>query len=402
MRVAAIIAAGGVGTRIGGSVPKQFADLGDGTMMLWRSIDAVARCRIVDEIVVALPASAIGSLPGSRPAIAQPISFVAGGARRQDSVCNALDRVSPDADLIVIHDAARPFVTPDLVERVVRVAYEHGAAIAALPVIDTVKQSHAEGQDARVIKATLPRQTIFLAQTPQAFRRDLLTTAMAAADGASVTDEATLIERSGHPVHLVEGEPQNIKVTTPADLDRARNMIGQVQSDRAAAARIGTGYDLHRLVPDRPLILAGVRIPFERGLIGHSDADIVCHAITDAVLGAAGLGDIGRLFPDSAAKWKDADSLELLKGAMELVHAGGYRVENVDVTVIAEKPRLVPHLDEMRANLARALAVDVAAVSIKGKTNEGVGAIGRGEAMACHAVALLVTDASRKRGNTER
>jgi 2-C-methyl-D-erythritol 4-phosphate cytidylyltransferase / 2-C-methyl-D-erythritol 2,4-cyclodiphosphate synthase len=390
MRVAAIIAAGGTGTRMAGSAPKQFVDLGDGIMMLWRSVDAIARCRVVDEIVVALPASAMGSLTSDHLSIAQPISFVTGGSRRQDSVCNALDQVSPAADLIVIHDAARPFVTPDLVERVVRVAYEHGAAIAALPVTDTVKQSHGEGPNARVIKATLPRQTIFLAQTPQAFRRDLLTTAMRAADGASVTDEAMLIERSGHPVHLVEGEPQNIKVTTPADLDRARSMVAHIHSSRSGAARIGTGYDLHRLVPDRPLILAGVRIPFERGLIGHSDADIVCHAVTDAVLGAAGRGDIGRLFPDTAAEWKDADSLELLKRAIEVVHDGGYRVENVDVTVIAEKPRLLPHLDEMRANLARALASDVAAVSIKGKTNEGVGEIGRGEAMACHAVALLV------------
>jgi 2-C-methyl-D-erythritol 2,4-cyclodiphosphate synthase len=146
---------------------------------------------------------------------------------------------------------------------------------------------------------------------------------------------------------------------------------------------------LHRLVPGRPLVLAGVRIPFERGLTGHSDADIVCHAITDAVLGAAGLGDIGRLFPDTEERWKDADSVELLTQALERVRSRGYRVENVDVTVIAERPRLVPYVDDMRANLARVLAVDRAAVSIKGKTNEGVGEIGRGEAMACHAVALL-------------
>ncbi len=144
------------------------------------------------------------------------------------------------------------------------------------------------------------------------------------------------------------------------------------------------------MVADRPLILAGVRIPFERGLIGHSDADIVCHAVTDAVLGAAGLGDIGRLFPDTSPQWKDADSIRLLKDAMKVVHANGYRVENVDATVIAEKPKLVPHLDVMRSNLALALAIDIAAVSVKGKTNEGVGEIGRGEAMACHAVALLV------------
>ena len=389
MRVAAIIAAGGVGSRIGGSVPKQFADLGDGTMMLWRSVGAISRCRLVDEIVVALPSDALDAWTADCPAFLQPISFVTGGARRQDSVSNALDRVSPEADLIVIHDAARPFVSSDLVERVVHVAYEHGAAIAALAVTDTVKQSR-DGPDSRVIQETLPRQRIFLAQTPQAFRRDLLATAMKAAGGVTVTDEAMLLERAGLRVHLVEGESQNIKVTTPGDLDIAREVIANVPAVPPRAARIGTGYDLHRLVADRPLILAGVRIPFERGLIGHSDADIVCHAVTDAVLGAAGLGDIGRLFPDTSPQWKDADSIRLLKDAMKVVHANGYRVENVDATVIAEKPKLVPHLDVMRSNLALALAIDIAAVSVKGKTNEGVGEIGRGEAMACHAVALLV------------
>ena len=320
----------------------------------------------------------------------QPITFVKGGPRRQDSVANALGCVSPEAELIVIHDAARPFVSPDLVERVIRAASEQGAAIAALPVTDTVKQSHGDGPDSQVIQETLPRQRIFLAQTPQAFKRDLLEASMQAAAGATVTDEAMLLERAGHRVHLVAGEPQNIKVTTLDDLRAARQLIANAPSGRAASSRIGTGYDLHRLVADRPLILAGVRIPFERGLIGHSDADIVCHAVTDAVLGAASLGDIGRLFPDTSAQWKDADSVRLLKGAMEVVHANGYKVENVDVTVIAERPKLLPYLDVMRSNLALAMSIDIAAVSIKGKTNEGVGEVGRGEAMACHAVALLV------------
>jgi 2-C-methyl-D-erythritol 2,4-cyclodiphosphate synthase len=154
--------------------------------------------------------------------------------------------------------------------------------------------------------------------------------------------------------------------------------------------RIGNGYDLHRLVSGRPLILAGVTIPFDKGLDGHSDADIVCHAVTDAILGAAALGDIGRLFPDTEPKWKDADSIALLKGAMTRVQAAGYRVANVDVTVIAQKPKLLPYLDEMRGNLAAALEVDPSAVSVKGKTNEGVDSMGHGESMACHAVALLM------------
>jgi 2-C-methyl-D-erythritol 2,4-cyclodiphosphate synthase len=158
---------------------------------------------------------------------------------------------------------------------------------------------------------------------------------------------------------------------------------------KSALVRIGTGYDLHRLVSGRPLILAGVKIPFELGLDGHSDADIVCHAVTDAILGAAAAGDIGRLFPDTDPKWKDADSIALLKGALAQVAASGYRVSNVDVTVIAQKPKLLPYLDQMRANLAAALQIDLSSVSIKGKTNEGVDSMGRGESMACHAVALL-------------
>lgn len=389
MRVAAIIAAGGMGTRIGGAVPKQFLDLGDGTIMLRRSIEAIAACAAVDEIVVALPQGLPGGWDATVPTVQKPITFVEGGPRRQDSVANALARVSDSAEVIVIHDAARPFATPDLVERAVKAAQEHGAAIAAVAVTDTVKQTSGKGKDQRVIRATLPRETIFLAQTPQAFRRDVLTDAMAAAADASVTDEAMLVERAGYRVHIVDGDPRNIKVTTTDDLAAARTYVKEQGVSAATSTRIGTGYDLHRLVPDRPLILSGVRIPFERGLQGHSDADIVCHAVTDAVLGAACLGDIGRLFPDTLPEWKAADSVQMLRRAMDVVRKAGYTVANVDVTVLAERPKLLPYLGEMRANLARALGIDASAVSIKGKTNEGVGAVGRGEAMVCHAVALL-------------
>jgi 2-C-methyl-D-erythritol 4-phosphate cytidylyltransferase/2-C-methyl-D-erythritol 2,4-cyclodiphosphate synthase len=232
----------------------------------------------------------------------------------------------------------------------------------------------------------LPRDEIVLAQTPQGFRRDILADALAAARDLDVTDEAMLVERAGIPVYVVEGDPANVKITTPEDITMARRQTSQ----RAAAeSRIGTGYDLHRLVSGRPLILAGVRIPFEMGLQGHSDADIVCHAVTDAILGAAALGDIGLMFPDTDPKWKDADSLQLLRAAADVVRQAGFAVNNIDVTVIAERPRLRPHIDEMRANLARMLGVEVAAVSVKGKTNETADATGRGEAMSCHAVALL-------------
>jgi 2-C-methyl-D-erythritol 4-phosphate cytidylyltransferase/2-C-methyl-D-erythritol 2,4-cyclodiphosphate synthase len=393
MHVAAIIAAGGRGTRIGAHLPKQLLDLGDRTTMLSRTVATFLRCDAIDEIVIAL-ADGTGFHPDAAP---KPVRLAPAGDRRQDSVANALAQVSSAADVIVIHDAARPFVTFDLIERTIRAADRHGAAIAALPATDTVKQASDRHDDGTWrIRATLPRDTIYLAQTPQAFRRQVLTDALAVAADVTFTDEAMLVERAGYAVHIVEGDPGNIKITTGHDLTSAKARV-QAEDERARAEgegagvvmRIGSGYDLHRLVSGRRLVLAGVEIPFERGLDGHSDADIVCHAVTDAVLGATALGDIGRLFTDTDPQWKDADSLVLLRAAVATVRAQQFSITNVDVTVIAERPKLLPYLDRMRRNLADALGIDVAAVSIKGKTNEKVDAAGRGEAMACHAVALV-------------
>ncbi len=379
----AIIAAGGRGHRVGADRPKQFLEIG-GRSILELSIAALAASDQIDELIVALPEEHLDTALARRVS-PKPTTFVAGGARRQDSVANAFAKVSPEAGVIVIHDAARPFVTGELIARTVAAAQAHGAAIAAIPVSDTVKQTaDAAGDGSRPIRATIPRDSIFLAQTPQAFRRDVLARAIAAATSIDATDEAMLVERLGLPVHVVEGDVRNIKITTAEDLATARAV-----AVRTSLMRIGNGYDLHKLVAGRPLILAGVRIPFERGLLGHSDADIVCHAVTDAILGAAGIGDIGRLFPDTDPKWKDADSIALLEGAAARLHEAGYRVSNVDATVIAQQPKLLPYLDQMRSNLAAALGVDAAAVSVKGKTNEGVDSMGQGESMACHAVALI-------------
>jgi 2-C-methyl-D-erythritol 4-phosphate cytidylyltransferase / 2-C-methyl-D-erythritol 2,4-cyclodiphosphate synthase len=385
MHVAAIVVAAGKGERLGADRPKQFLDLGGGKSMLDMSIEALQACPGVKQIIVAVPTEYVSSLRAT-----QDVMIVEGGARRQDSVTNAFTYVSAEAEIVVIHDAARPFVSPGLIQRTIEAAREHGAAVAAVAATDTVKQvSSATGEGSRHVRATLPRDTIFLAQTPQTFRRDVLAEALSAANDVIVTDEAMLVERAGFPVHIVEGEPTNMKVTTREDLAQARARgLGTPQA--AGSMRIGTGYDLHRLVDGRALTLGGVRIPFDRGLHGHSDADIVCHAVTDAILGGAGAGDIGRVFPDTDPQWKDADSLELLRKAVTRVRTNGYVVANVDVTVIAEQPKLLPYLEQMCANLAAALAVDVSCVSVKGKTNEKVGAIGRGEAMACHAVALLV------------
>lgn len=411
MFVSAIIVAAGKGERLGAALPKQFLDLGHGRTMVDLCVETFRSSQEVSELIVAVPVGWLrmrtvpiatrpekkGTVPisPSDPGVSGkgdcPLFLVEGGARRQDSVARALAHVSADADIVVIHDAARPFVTPSLVDRTVEAAQIHGAALAAVPATDTVKQiGPRDATGSRIVRTTLPREGIFLAQTPQAFRRDVLVDAMSAAHDIDVTDEATLVERAGFPVHVVEGDPANIKVTTGHDLHEARRRLAEPVGNVTASWRIGNGYDLHRLVEGRPLILAGVRIPFHRGLDGHSDADIVCHAVTDAILGAAGAGDIGRLFPDSEPAWRGANSVELLRMATQTIHEAGFRVGNVDVTVIAERPRLLPHLDAMRHNLAAALGIDVTAVSIKGKTNETVGPIGRGEAMACHAVALLV------------
>ena len=389
MFVSAIVAAGGRGVRFGADRPKQFLDLG-GQTILETTIQALAASDRIDEIIVAVPEDHLESANTWRGS-SKPTRFVAGGGRRQDSVANAFANSSRDADLIVIHDAARPFVTGDLVARTIDAAAAHGAAIAAIPVHDTVKQTAGPDSDgSRPIRATIPRDTIFLAQTPQAFRRDVLARAIEEGRSFDATDEAMLVERLGLPVHVIEGDPRNIKITTPEDLDAVRS----AEARRAKAdhvIRIGNGYDLHKLIPGRSLILAGVNIPFELGLLGHSDADIVCHAVTDAILGAAGIGDIGRMFPDTDSQWKDADSIALLKAAVARLHEAGYRVSNVDVTVIAQKPKLLPYLDQMRANLAAALGIEPGAVSVKGKTNEGVDSMGQGESMAAHAVALITS-----------
>lgn len=332
--------------------------------------------------MVALPPDLAAAPPDYLRSRTKPIAIVEGGSRRQDSVRKAFDRVAGKADIVVIHDAARPLVTHDVIRRTVDAAASSGAAIAALRASDTVKRGNATGR----IVETLPREEIYLAQTPQAFQVDVLRQALAIPGDA--TDEAALAERAGHHVQLVDGDPRNLKITTADDLETAERLLSAGVS--VSLIRIGNGYDLHRLVPGRPLVLGGVTIPFDKGLLGHSDADVICHAVTDAILGAAGAGDIGRHFPDTDPTWKDANSLALLRQAMRVVARAGFAVGNVDVVVIAQLPKLAPHVDRIRATVASALSCDPSQVSVKGKTNEGVDSIGAGESIAAQAVALLV------------
>jgi len=392
MFVSAIIAAAGRGTRLGADKPKQLLMLGDRTI-LQRSFELVEGVEQIDEVIVALPAELASSPPAYLSSARKPVRIVDGGARRQDSVARAFAHVSDQATVVVIHDAARPFATADLFSRVIDAAASGGAAVAALQASDTVKETSA-GDRQRIVVRTLPRDTVYLAQTPQAFRREVLRAAIDRARdaGEAATDEASLAEQAGHAVRVVEGERANMKITTDHDLRISEALArGPEAAARGAMPplRVGVGYDLHRLEPGRPLIIGGVRIPYETGLAGHSDADVLSHAVTDAILGAAGAGDIGQHFPDSDAAWKNANSLELLKRAADMIRSQGYAVANVDAVVIAERPKLLPYVPEMRANLARAIGTPVSSVSVKGKTNEKVDALGRNEAIAVHAVALL-------------
>lgn len=387
MHVTAIIAAAGVGSRIDAGTPKQFLDLA-GRSILERSVLAFAEHGEVADLIVALPASAVAH-PPSWIAAHRTIRVVPGGNRRQESVANAFEVVSPESEIVLIHDAARPFVTSGVISRAIDAAARHGAAIVAMPVADTVKQVTVRDGE-RVIGATIPRESIYLAQTPQAFRREVLARAVALGrTGVDATDEAALAEQAGDAVHVVEGDSRNVKITTAADLELARERASAAL--HPPATRVGFGYDNHRLVEGRRLVIGGVEIAFETGALGHSDADVACHAAIDALLGAACLGDIGNHFPDTDLQWQGASSLDLLRRSAALVRNAGHHIANLDIVVVVERPKIAPHLACMREGLARALGIAVDRVSVKGKTNEGVDAIGRGEAIAAHAVALLTS-----------
>jgi 2-C-methyl-D-erythritol 4-phosphate cytidylyltransferase/2-C-methyl-D-erythritol 2,4-cyclodiphosphate synthase len=349
--------------------------------MLQRSVAVFDGHAAIAQLVVVLPADAVASGAELAGPTSRACAFVAGGARRQDSVASGVAALSPDIDVVLVHDAARPFADAALIDRVIEGTVRVGAAVPAIPVSDTVKRADPQSG---LITETVARDALWLAQTPQGFRRHVLDAAMAlGAAGVVATDEAMLAERAGHAIALVEGDAQNVKITTPQDLAAARARY-------LAPSRVGIGYDLHTLVTGRPLVLAGVVVPFDRGPHGHSDGDVVCHALIDAMCGAAGAGDVGRHFPNNDPAWKDAAGLDLLARASAIVRQAGWSVASADVTVILERPRLAPHVDEIRSRIAGVLGLPASAISIKGKTNEGVDAVGRGEAIAAHAIAVVV------------
>ena len=315
-----------------------------------------------------------------------PVRVVAkGGATRQQSVFGSMAEVSPAADFVAVHDGARPLVRKEDIRRVLADAALSGAAILGVRVKDTVKEV-----DNGEIRATPDRNRLFQVQTPQVFRKSDYLAAMetALARNLDFTDDAQLFEQTGRPVRLTEGRYDNIKITTPEDLPAAEALLGDAKEDMPML-RIGRGYDVHRLVPDRKLILGGVEIPWKLGLLGHSDADVLLHAIMDAMLGALVLGDIGKLFPDTDPAYAGADSRALLREVASRVREQGYAVSNLDATVIAQAPKLRPYIDTMRETIARDLEISPDSVSVKATTEEGLGFTGAGEGIAADAVCLL-------------
>ncbi len=401
MKTLAIVPAGGTGRRMGAAVPKQFLPLA-GIPVLVRTLAVLQHSPLIEQILLAVPAADVVQVRADiveAHGLTKVTAVVAGGAERQDSVGNALREVPEGIEIVLVHDAVRPFVTPAVIARVVTAAQEYGAAAAGLPVRDTVKR--AGGAD-RVV-TTVEREGLWLAQTPQAFHRQIIVTAYerASRDGYVATDDAALVERMGGAVRMVPGDPDNVKITTPEDLAHGEAILGRRRPDGPLSGaaggesgmRIGFGFDSHRLAAGRRLVLGGRVVPHDQGLLGHSDADVLVHAICDALLGAAGAGDIGRHFPDTDPAYKDIASVLLLRRVAAIVAARGGRVCNVDSTIVLERPRLAPYLDEMAANIAGALGVPPGRVSVKAKTNEGMGIVGAGEGAAAFAVVTLAGNA---------
>ncbi len=306
-----------------------------------------------------------------------------GGATRQQSVRHGLSCVPSDAEWVAVHDAARPLPSHAMLDRLFACAREHGAAIPVLPVYDTLKRLTESGQVAQ----TLPREGVYRVQTPQVFRADWLRDAHQRAISAGLDnapDDAFLLEQAGYPVHTVSGDALNLKITTPDDY---RQLINHVEG--TMQIRTGIGYDIHPLVEGRKLILGGLEIEHALGLKGHSDADVVLHAICDALLGAAALGDIGQHFPNTDPRWKDISSLVLLQRVQQMLAERGWQIAHIDATILAEAPRLAPHIPAMRARIAHALNLTPEQVSIKATTSEGLDAVGKQQAIACHAVATI-------------
>jgi 2-C-methyl-D-erythritol 4-phosphate cytidylyltransferase/2-C-methyl-D-erythritol 2,4-cyclodiphosphate synthase len=381
----ALIVAAGRGHRFGGEVPKQYLRLG-GAAVLRHCLEVflghprVGRAQVVihpDDR--ALYDAAVEGLDLPPP--------VHGGATRQDSVRLGLEGLEKRApDLVLIHDAARPFVDAGVIDRTLDALAKAPGAIAAVKVADTVKRA---GKD-DTVAGTVDRAALWRAQTPQGFRfREILTAHRAAAGKGELTDDAAVAERAGLAVALVAGSEDNFKVTTMDDLNRAERMLA-ARAGGGGETRVGTGFDVHRLGKKQDYVtLCGVKVPHDSGLIGHSDADVALHALTDAILGALGIGDIGSFFPPSDMRWKDADSAVFIRHAADQVTQRGGQIVHLDVTIIGERPKVGPHRAAMAKRVGEILGLDPARVSVKATTTEELGFTGRREGIAAQAVATV-------------
>lgn len=385
--VSVIIVAAGSSARMNG-VNKQLEKI-DGTPVFVMSALKFERSEKVGEIIIAAPESETEHFEklAREHGVSKLAAVVAGGETRMRSVRNCLERVSPNADHIAIHDGARPLIETAEIERVFADAEKYGAAIAAVPAVDTIKEAGSDGD----ITGTPPRGGLYYAQTPQVFSKELYLSCLRKAENTAadkVTDDAGLLEMCGERVRITEISGCNMKITHPEDLVAAAALYrGRRAGGSEGAMRIGHGYDVHRLVPDRRLVLCGVEIPYELGLLGHSDADVAVHALMDAVLGALALGDIGHLFPDSDPQFKNADSMVLLREVIGRMNARGFTLGNLDLTITAERPKLAPYIERMRENLAKAFDCEISRVSVKATTEEGLGLAGDG--IGANAVVLL-------------
>lgn len=391
MSVTALIVAAGRGIRAArpkSMIPKQYLPVG-GVPMLSRAIAAFASHPSVDDVIVVIQPEDGGLYEAASQSFSSRLRPpVAGGAERQDSVRSGLEALAANPpDRVLIHDAARPFVEPSLITRVIASLDEHEAALPCVPVTDTLTVT----KDGRVT-GTLPRDELWRAQTPQGFRFDAILAAHRAAakeGGATFTDDAGIAQWFGLEIALVEGSETNRKLTSAEDIASADELL-RLRAERALGTqRVATGYDVHAFGPGDAVILCGVRIPHDKKLIGHSDADVGMHALTDALLGTIADGDIGVHFPPSDARWRGAASELFLKDAAARLRARGGEIVHVDLTFICEGPRIGPHRDAMRAKLAECLGLDAGQVSIKATTNEGLGFIGRGEGIAAMATATV-------------
>jgi 2-C-methyl-D-erythritol 4-phosphate cytidylyltransferase/2-C-methyl-D-erythritol 2,4-cyclodiphosphate synthase len=373
MRIAAILVAAGSGSRFGGPVPKQFAHIAGKPVIRWAA-EAIARHGVLLQPVgdAALIEAALEGL--------SHLPCVAGGATRQDSVRAGLEALVDAApDVVLVHDAARPFVPNGAIPALLAALQDFEGAIPAVPVAETLKR--AEGG---VIQESVSRVNLFRAQTPQAFSFETLLTVHRKYAGMEATDDASLLEHAGHEVGLVAGSEENIKLTYQEDHSRLERALVSL------LPRVGTGFDVHVLAPDRKLMLCGIEVPHTLGLAGHSDADVGIHALCDAIYGALAEGDIGRHFPPSEASWKDADSARFLRHAAERIAARGGSLVNADITLICEQPKITPHAPAMRARLAELLGVSVDCISVKATTSERLGFTGRGEGIAAQAAVCVL------------